>query len=90
MKNFLEFLHDYVWGIIVFMFIIVFCAWLGGYIMNGLYGAKFDLASCWAGITAIGGIAGTVLVKWNIDSKNNSGQGEMPNPLSTIQKMIKG
>lgn len=69
---------------IAFITIVLF-SWLFGYFANGLYSYKFDLQSCWGGLTAvitgIGSIltiAGVNLVHKYIDSKYNSELGQMP------------
>lgn len=65
--------------------VLVMLSWLYGFWSNGLYGTKFDLSSCWQGITVVitgfGGIAAlgkTALAKYDIDSKVNSKEGEIP------------
>ncbi|MDR3591591.1 MAG: hypothetical protein P4N41_18195 [Negativicutes bacterium] len=59
-------------------FFILFACWAIGYFGNGLFGTKFDLASCWAGVSALG--AGGVLaaIKYCADSWPNSDKGKMP------------
>lgn len=57
-------------------FFVVF-SWLAGYWLNGLYGMKFQIDSCWQGVSACGiGLVG--LLKWLIDSSKNSPIGEPP------------
>lgn len=49
-----------------------------GYFMNGLYGYKFDLGSCWQGITgALMGLLGG-FAKYITDSRFNSLLGKIP------------
>ncbi|MBU2701916.1 hypothetical protein Ga0466249_003043 [Sporomusaceae bacterium BoRhaA] len=74
----LNVLHDNWVGIILFMTLLTFFAWLFGYVLNGLYSYKFDLASCWAGFGAIATAAAAGCGRWWIDSRENSKQGEMP------------
>lgn len=74
-------------GIVILSFMVIAIAfsWLFGYWAGGLYGMKFDLQSCWAGlgaiVTGIGSIltmAGISLGKHYIDSKFNSPIGDSP------------
>lgn len=60
-------------------------SWLYGYWSNGLYGTKFEIASCWTGISAILagfgailGLASAAWAKYHTDSKFNTKEGEMP------------
>lgn len=78
MIRLLVFLHDNWVGVILLMTLLVFLAWLMGYLLNGFYGYKFDLQSCWAGFGAIATAAGAGWGKWFVDSKLNSIAGEMP------------
>ncbi|WP_196600112.1 hypothetical protein [Pectinatus frisingensis] len=56
---------------------VVLFSWVYGYWSNGLYGTKFQIDSCWQGISACGmGLVG--LFKWLIDSSKNSVLGEFP------------
>jgi hypothetical protein len=56
---------------------VVLFSWLYGYWSNGLYGTKFQIDSCWQGISACGmGLVG--LFKWLVDSSKNSPTGEFP------------
>lgn len=74
---------------------LVLASWLYGYWSNGLYGTKFEIDSCWQGLSACGvGLIG--LFKWLVDSSKNSPVGEFPvaptrqslntilNPLDTV------
>ena len=57
----------------------VLLSWLYGYWSNGLWGTKFEINSCWQGISACGmGLVG--LFKWLVDSTKNSPSGEYPLP----------
>ena len=60
---------------------LVMLSWLYGYWSNGLYGTKFEINSCWQGlagiVTGLGGLA-AMAAKYYVDSKYNSGEGEMP------------
>lgn len=68
----------------LFMAIFVFVAWAVGYFANGLYNYHFELASCWAGIGAMGvGLVG--LFKYITDSSPwNTTKGNMPNQKGDI------
>lgn len=68
---------------LLFMLTAVLFSWLYGYWSNGLYETKFDLNSCWSGVTVIvtglGGVAALAKAAWtkyNIDSQYNSAPGE--------------
>lgn len=71
-------------GIICIIFgllaaVVVLVSWLYGYWSNGLYGTKFEINSCWQGISACGmGLVG--LFKWLVDSTKNSPTGIYPTP----------
>lgn len=57
--------------------LLVLASWLYGYWSNGLYGTKFEIDSCWQGLSACGvGLIG--LFKWIVDSSKNSPIGEFP------------
>ncbi|WP_196605808.1 hypothetical protein [Pectinatus haikarae] len=56
---------------------VVLFSWVYGYWSNGLYGTKFQIDSCWQGISACGvGLVG--LFKWLIDSTHNSPKDQFP------------
>ncbi|WP_432748238.1 hypothetical protein [Pectinatus frisingensis] len=56
---------------------VVLFSWVYGYWANGLYGTKFQIDSCWQGISACGvGLVG--LFKWLIDSTHNSPKDQFP------------
>lgn len=58
---------------------LVLGSWLYGYWSNGLYGTRFQIDSCWQGISACGmGLVG--LFKWVTDSTKNSPPGQYPMP----------
>lgn len=64
---------------------LVMASWLAGYWANALWGYKFEIGSCWQGVTAVvaglGGVAalaGSAWAKHWIDSKYNSEIGEQP------------
>lgn len=61
----------------LFSGVFILVSWGIGYYANGLYGYKFDINSCWQGVSAVGvGLVG--LLKWLIDSVHNSEKGDMP------------
>lgn len=69
----------------MFFLVVVLCCWLYAFWSNGLYGTKFDLGSCWQGLTVVAtglvtvaGFASKDYVKHWIDSKYNSREGESP------------
>ena len=71
-------------GMLGFVSLIAF-SWLFGYWSNALYGTKFELNSCWQGITAVitgmGGVAALAKAAWTkyrTDSEFNSKAGEKP------------
>lgn len=71
----------------IFLFILGATWWIT-YVMNGLWGYKFDLNSCWQGVTVVGVALGSIFTlgktavgKYNADSQNNSAPGEMPTVL---------
>lgn len=65
--------------------IVVLFSWTYGYWSNGLYGTKFDISSCWQGISACGvGLVG--LFKWLIDSSHNSPPGQFPDTKGEDKK----
>jgi len=64
---------------------LILCSWLYGYWSNALNGTKFELMSCWSGVSAVaGGLAGIVglakaaWTKYGMDSRFNSAPGTMP------------
>lgn len=72
--------------------IAVLCLWALGYIANANFGKKYELQSCWAGVSAIlagmiplGTMAATLWKqetestrKYMVDSEFNSIHGQMP------------
>ena len=76
-------------ALVIFMVILMLlfvCAimfsWLFGYWSNALRGTKFDLNSCWSGITVVitglGGVAALAKAAWtkyNADSQYNTPPG---------------
>lgn len=71
-------------SMLCFVSLIAF-SWLFGYWSNALYGTRFELNSCWQGITAVitgmGGIAALAKAAWTkyrTDSEFNSRIGEEP------------
>lgn len=73
-------------GVVMMTFLVlVLASWLIGYWANALLGTRFELTSCWSGVTAvIGGIATVVglgkacWTKYGYDSRFNSARYVMP------------
>lgn len=59
-------------------FLLLFIFWAIGYFANALAGAKFDIRSCWDGFTTLGGAGVLAIVKYVMDSWQNSNNGEQP------------
>ncbi len=76
-------------GAVMMIFLcLVMISWIYGYWSNALYGTKFDLASCWAGVsvvvTGLGGMVGlgkAAWTKYGMDSRWNSNLGCPPPPM---------
>ena len=67
--------------------ILVLTSWLYGYWSNGLYGTRFEIDSCWQGLSACGvGLIG--LFKWLVDSSKNSPVGEYPVAPQTLKQSL--
>jgi hypothetical protein len=71
--------------ILFFALLAVLYSWIYGYWSNGLKGTKFDLNSCWSGVTVIAAGLGSVAAlsvpawaKYSTDSKFNSPAGVKP------------
>lgn len=71
-------------GMLTFVSLIAF-SWLYGYWSNALAGTKFEIASCWQGISVVitglagvAALAGAGWAKYHTDSKFNSVKGEKP------------
>jgi len=59
--------------------LVVLFSWVFGYWSNGLYGTKFQIESCWTGLSSCGvGLVG--VFKWLIDSTKNSPPNVFPTP----------
>lgn len=74
-------------GIIIVTILSVFIDWKIGYYSNAIYGTKFELGSCWAGLAVIasgGFISG---IKYLIDSALNS---EKNKPINQPPAMADG
>jgi len=76
--GFMGIIHKYVLEFIILGFCLLGVCWGIGYFANALYGMHFELASCWAGFTAIGGAGVLASVKYCTDSWKNSAPGEAP------------
>ena len=60
------------------MFFLLFIFWSIAFFSNGLFNTKFDLASCWGGVAALGGSGTLAAIKYIYDSKYNSNEGDKP------------
>lgn len=77
-----------VMGVLMMIFLCaILTSWLIGYWANALYGMRFELNSCWSGVSAVAagivtivGLAKAAWTKYGLDSKYNSVQGTMPVP----------
>ena len=58
------------------MFLLLFIFWAIGFFANGLFNYKFDLASCWGGVSALSGSGTLAAVKYIYDSIYNSEEGK--------------
>ena len=70
---------------IMCFFCIVMASWLIGYYANALLGMRFDLGSCWQGVTITGGafavtmgLAKAAWTKYRTDSEFNTVFGYKP------------
>jgi hypothetical protein len=83
-KNWLTVVIAMVSFMLLFVCLVMF-SWLYGYWSNALWGTKFELGSCWQGVSAtITGLAGVAAMakaawtKYSTDSQFNSAAGEHP------------
>ena len=73
-------------AILMMLFVFaIFFSWLYGYWSNALYGTKFELGSCWTGVSAVITGLGSVIAlakagwtKYGMDSQYNTPLGEHP------------
>lgn len=87
-REIMEFVHNYTLEIILLSFIALGVCWAIGYFANAIWGMKFELASCWAGFSAIGGAGVLSAVKYCIDSWKNTPDGVAPTQgMSTSQRL---
>ena len=88
LHGFFDFIHNFILEIILLSFIGLGVCWGIGYFANALYGFKFELASCWAGFSAIGGAGVLAAVKYCTDSFKNTEHGVAPSQgLSSKQRL---
>lgn len=88
--GFFDFIHNFILEIILLAFIGLGICWGIGYFCNALYGTKFELASCWAGFSAIGGAGVLAAVKYCTDSFKNTEDGVAPaQGLSAKQRLAR-
>lgn len=95
-KNWLALIIFAITSMLFFVSLIAF-SWLFGYWSNALYGTRFELNSCWQGITAVvagmGGIAALAKAAWTkykTDSEFNSRRGEAPRYQSNSSQNVIG
>ena len=69
----------------MFFLCLVMFSWIFGYWANALFAFKFELGSCWQGVSAvvtgivgIVGVAKAAWTKYATDSQYNSEQGKYP------------
>lgn len=69
----------------IFFLCAIIVSWLIGYWANALYEMKFELNSCWSGVSAVAagivtivGLAKAAWTKYGLDSKYNSEEGVIP------------
>lgn len=90
LHGFFDFIHNFILEIILLAFIGLGICWGIGYFCNALYGMKFELASCWAGFSAIGGAGVLAAVKYCTDSFKNTEEGVAPaQGLSAKQRLAR-
>jgi hypothetical protein len=90
LHGFFDFIHNFILEIILLSFIGLGVCWGIGYFANALYGYKFELASCWAGFSAIGGAGVLAAVKYCTDSFKNTEDGVAPaQGLSAKQRLAR-
>lgn len=90
LHGFFDFIHNFILEIILLAFIGLGICWGIGYFANALYGYKFELASCWAGFSAIGGAGVLAAVKYCTDSFKNTEDGTAPlQGLSAKQRLTR-
>lgn len=85
-KNWLQIII--VLGVLMMVFLcLILTSWLIGYWANALYGMKFELNSCWAGVSAVAagivtivGLAKAAWTKYGYDSRYNTPSGKPPMP----------
>ena len=84
-KNWLALVIFLLIAMMGFLCLVMF-SWLYGYWSNALYATKFDLSSCWQGITvvatglgAVAALAKAAWTKYSTDSRFNSPIGSPTN-----------
>jgi len=82
----------YMLELLCMSFFIIFDLWVFGYLMNGLYGYKFDLTSSVQAIGAISSAGILTAIKYTIDSTKNTVLGESPEKRvrESINRFING
>ena len=74
----LKALKKYMFEVFASMFLLLFVFWSIGYFFNAfsIWGAKFDLASCWGGFAALSGSGVMMVLKYLSDTFGNSPIGK--------------
>ena len=70
-------------------FMALFVFWGIGYFANAIYGMKFELASCWSGLQALGGAGVLAIIKYVVDSCKNSPDGQSPYTSNALPTSFK-
>ena len=80
--------------VLFILLVVIVLSWLYGFWSNGLYGTKFEINSCWQGVSAVGagivtvvGLAKAAWTKYGLDSKYNSPEGQRPNITNSLMKI---
>lgn len=78
MLKIMLFVRQHIIELVACGLVTVFVLWAIGYVANGLFNAKFQLESCWAGMAAIGSTGLIALLKYLTDSWLNTDKGVKP------------
>lgn len=92
-KNWLALVIGMIALMLIFLCIVMF-SWLCGYWSNALYGTRFELGSCWSGITvvltgtaSVAALAKAAWTKYATDSQYNSQPGAPVNRDAIVEKI---
>ncbi len=70
--------HGCLYLMFALMGVFLFASWGIGYYANALFGCKFELQSCWSGLSTVFSTGVLAAIKYIADSKFNSREGELP------------